>query len=61
MILKDIGPVDYRSSLPLSFLGVHPSFHVLMLKKYHGNGDYTTNWDLYFFELSYEEESIIFY
>ncbi|WMV41021.1 hypothetical protein MTR67_034406 [Solanum verrucosum] len=37
--------VAYRLALPPSLSGVHPLFHVSMLKKYHGDGDYIIKWD----------------
>ncbi|XP_069151941.1 uncharacterized protein [Solanum lycopersicum] len=41
-------------------LGVNPVFHVSMLKKYHGNGNYIIRWDSILLDenLSYEEEPI---
>ncbi|WMV30715.1 hypothetical protein MTR67_024100 [Solanum verrucosum] len=39
-ILECVGPVAYRLALPPNLLGVHPVFHVSMLKRYHGDGDY---------------------
>ena len=39
---------------------MHPVFHVSMLKKYHGDGNYIICWDSILLDenLSYEEESI---
>ncbi|WMV13393.1 hypothetical protein MTR67_006778 [Solanum verrucosum] len=34
------GPVSCRLALPPSMSGIHPMFHVSMLKRYHGNGDH---------------------
>ena len=31
-ILERVGPVEYRLTLPPNFFGVHPVFHVFMLK-----------------------------
>ncbi|WMV33095.1 hypothetical protein MTR67_026480 [Solanum verrucosum] len=39
-ILDCVGLVAYRLALPPSLSGVHPVFHMSMLKKYHGDGDY---------------------
>ncbi|WMV08036.1 hypothetical protein MTR67_001421 [Solanum verrucosum] len=44
-ILECMGPVAYRFALPPNLLGVHPIFHVFMLKRYHGDGDYIIKWD----------------
>ncbi|XP_055835228.1 uncharacterized protein LOC129903708 [Solanum dulcamara] len=50
----------YRVVLPPSLSRVHPFFHVSMLKKYHGDGDYIIKWDLILLDkkLQYEEEPI---
>ena len=39
---------------------MHPVFHVSMLKKYHGDGNYINRWDSVILEenLSYEEEPV---
>ncbi|WMV46931.1 hypothetical protein MTR67_040316 [Solanum verrucosum] len=39
-ILDCVGPVAYRLALPPNLSGVHLVFHVSMLKRYHGDGDY---------------------
>ncbi|WMV40750.1 hypothetical protein MTR67_034135 [Solanum verrucosum] len=39
-IFDCVGPVVYMFSLSPSLSGVHPVFHVSMLKKYHSDGDY---------------------
>ncbi|WMV30779.1 hypothetical protein MTR67_024164 [Solanum verrucosum] len=39
-VLDCVGLVAYRLALPPNLLGVHPVFHVAMLKRYHGDGDY---------------------
>ncbi|XP_060211836.1 uncharacterized protein LOC132639406 [Lycium barbarum] len=59
-ILHRVGEVAYELALPPGLSGVHPVFHVSMLKKYHSNGSYITQWDSVLFDqnLSYEEESI---
>ena len=35
-----MGEVDYELAWPPGLSGVHPVFHVSMLKKYHGDGNY---------------------
>ena len=39
---------------------MHPVFHVSMLKKYHGDGNYIIRWDSVLLDenLSYEEEPV---
>ena len=39
---------------------MHPVFHVSMLKKYHGDGNYIIRWDSVFLDenLFYEEEPV---
>ena len=39
---------------------MHPVFHMSMLKKYHGDGNYITRWDSVLLDenLSYEEEPV---
>ena len=39
-VLKRVGEVAYELALPPELSGVHPVFHVSMLKKYHGDGNY---------------------
>ncbi|PHU21760.1 hypothetical protein BC332_06867 [Capsicum chinense] len=60
-ILQCVSPVAYRLELPPSLSGVHPVFHVSMLKKFHGNGNYIIHWDSVLLDenLSYGEESIV--
>ena len=41
-VINFVGPSAYIFSLPPNLSRVHPVFHVSMLKKYHGNGDYIT-------------------
>ncbi|KAH0765327.1 hypothetical protein KY285_001198 [Solanum tuberosum] len=54
------GPVAYRLALPPNLSGVHPVFHVSMLKRYHGDGDYIIKWDSIVLDtdLQYKEELI---
>ncbi|KAK4737667.1 hypothetical protein R3W88_001364 [Solanum pinnatisectum] len=59
-ILKCVGKVAYRLTLPPNLSSVHPVFHVSMLKRYHGDRDYIIKWDLIVLDkdLKYEEEPI---
>ena len=59
-VLKRVGEVAYELALPRGLLGVHPVFHVSMLKKYHGDGNYIIRWDSVLLDenLSYEEEPV---
>ncbi|XP_055826333.1 uncharacterized protein LOC129894695 [Solanum dulcamara] len=59
-ILDCVGPVAYRLALPPSS-GVHPIFHVSMLEKYHGDGDYIIKWDSVLLdkELQYEKVPVV--
>ena len=45
---------------PPGLSGVHPVFHVSMLKRYHGDGNYIIRWDSVLLDenLSYEEERV---
>ena len=47
-------------ALPPGLSGVHPVFHVSMLKRYHGDGKYIIRWDSVLLDenFSYEEEPI---
>ncbi|WMV13772.1 hypothetical protein MTR67_007157 [Solanum verrucosum] len=59
-ILDCVGLVAYRLALPPSLSGVNPMFHVSMLKKYHGDGDYIIKWDSILLDkdLQFEEEPV---
>ena len=59
-VLKRVGEVAYELALPPGLSGVHPIFHVSMLKKYHGDGNYIIRWDSVLLDenLSYEEEPV---
>ncbi|WMV08375.1 hypothetical protein MTR67_001760 [Solanum verrucosum] len=59
-ILECVGPIAYRLTLPPNLFSVHPIFHVSMLKRYHGDGDYIIKWDSTVLDkdLQYEEEPI---
>ena len=58
-VLKRVGEVAYELALPPGLSGVHPVFHVSMLKRYHGDGNHIIRWDsvLLYENLSYEEEA----
>ena len=57
-VLKRVGEVAYELALPPGLSGVHPVFHVSMLKRYHGH--YIIRWDSVLLDenLSYEEEPV---
>ncbi|KAK4718065.1 hypothetical protein R3W88_016403 [Solanum pinnatisectum] len=59
-VLKCVGPVAYRLALPPNLSGVHPVFHMSMLKRHHGDRDYIIKWDSIVLDkdLQYEEEPI---
>ena len=59
-VLKRIGEVAYELALPPRLSGVHPVFHVSMLKRYHGDGNYIIRWDSILLDenLSCEEEPV---
>ena len=59
-ILKRVGEVSYELALPPGLSGVHPVFHVSMLKRYHGDENYIIRWDSVLLDenLSYEEEPV---
>ena len=50
----------YELALHPGLSGVHPVFHVSMLKRYHGDGNYIFRWDSVLFDenLSYKEEPV---
>ncbi|WMV59080.1 hypothetical protein MTR67_052465 [Solanum verrucosum] len=59
-VLECVGPMAYRLALPPNLYCVYPIFHVSMLKRYHGDGDYIIKWDSIVLDkdLQYEEEQI---
>ncbi|WMV54935.1 hypothetical protein MTR67_048320 [Solanum verrucosum] len=60
-VLKRVGEVAYELAFPLGLLKVHPMFHVSMLKKINGDGNYIIRWDSVRLNgnLYYEEEPIV--
>ena len=44
-VLKRVGGVAYELALPPGLSGVHTVFHVSMLERYHGDGNYIIGWD----------------
>ena len=59
-VLKHVGEVAYELALPPGLSRVHPVFHVSMLKRYHGDGNYIIRWDSVLLDenLTYEEEPV---
>ncbi|XP_069144505.1 uncharacterized protein [Solanum lycopersicum] len=59
-VLKRLGEMAYELALPPGLSGVHPVFHVSMLKRYHGDGNYIIRWDSVLLDenLSYLEEPV---
>ena len=59
-VLTRVGEVAYELSLPPGLSGVHPVFHVSMLKRYHGDENYIICWDSVLLDenLSYEDEPV---
>ena len=55
-----MGEVAYELVLPPGLSGVHPVFHVSMLKRYHGDGNSIIRWDSVLLDenLSYGEEPV---
>ena len=47
-VLKCLGEMTYELALPPGCSGVKPVFHVSMLKKYHGDGNYIICWIQFF-------------
>ena len=59
-VLKLVGEVAYELALPPGLSGVHTVFHVSMLKRYHGDGNYIIRWDSVLLDenFSYEKEPV---
>ncbi|XP_070034293.1 uncharacterized protein [Nicotiana tomentosiformis] len=57
-VLKRVGEVTYELALPPSLSGVHPVFHVSMLRKYHADLSQVLNFSIVQLDksLGYEEE-----
>ncbi|XP_059302274.1 uncharacterized protein LOC132054248 [Lycium ferocissimum] len=59
-IRRRVGAVAYELALPQDLSGLHPVFHVSMLKRYHSDCSYIIRRDSGLLDenLSYEEEPI---
>ncbi|XP_070046552.1 uncharacterized protein [Nicotiana tomentosiformis] len=59
-VLERVGEVAYRLALPTSLSGVHPVFHVSMLRRYHADRSHVLDYNIVQLDesLGYEEESI---
>lgn len=59
-VLKGLKLAEYKLALHHSMSAIYLVFHMSMLKKYHGDGDYIIHWDpkLLDKELSYEEKPL---
>ncbi|XP_015167110.1 uncharacterized protein [Solanum tuberosum] len=59
-VLRRVGEVAYELALTQGLSGMHPVFHVSMLKKYHGDGNYIIRWHSVLLDenLFYEEEHV---
>ncbi|XP_059285162.1 uncharacterized protein LOC132038526 [Lycium ferocissimum] len=60
-IVQCIGEASYKLSLPPGLSGVHPVFHICMLKKYHSDDSQVILWDSVLLDqnLTFEEEPIV--
>ncbi|XP_070040277.1 uncharacterized protein [Nicotiana tomentosiformis] len=59
-VLKRVGEVAYKLALTPSLSGVHPVFHVCMLRKYHDDLSYVLDFNTVQLDnsLGYEEEPV---
>ena len=59
--VKRVGEVSYELALPPGLSGVHPAFHMSMLKKYYGDRNYIIHWDTILLDEnpSYKEEHVV--
>ncbi|XP_055814500.1 uncharacterized protein LOC129884182 [Solanum dulcamara] len=59
-VLRHVDEVACELAFPSGLAGVHPIFHVSMLKKYYSDGSYIIQWDSILLDqnLSFEEEPV---
>ncbi|XP_070007960.1 uncharacterized protein [Nicotiana sylvestris] len=59
-VLRQVGEVAYKLALPPSLSGVHPVFHVSMLRKYHADLSHVLDYSTIQLDesLGYEEELV---
>ncbi|XP_070014683.1 uncharacterized protein [Nicotiana sylvestris] len=59
-VLRRVGEVTYELALPPSLSGVHPVFHVSMLRKYHADSSHVLDFSTIKLaeSLGYEEEPV---
>ncbi|XP_070023134.1 uncharacterized protein [Nicotiana sylvestris] len=59
-VLRRVGEVAYELALPPSLVGVHPVFHVSMLRKYHRDPSHVSDFSSVQLDknLSYVEEPV---
>jgi len=60
-VLKEVGMVSYILDQPPRLSGIHLIFHISMLKRCLGNGNYIIKWDSVRLDkdLAYEEEPVV--
>ena len=59
-VLMRVGEVAYELALPPGLSEVHLVFHMSMLKRYHGDGNYIIRWDSVLLDKNFfhEEEPV---